>query len=202
MGLTTRRKRPLDRSVPHQRDTRLIIIATEGKETERKYFTLFRDTRIIQIKVLPTGEDNLSSPQHVINRLNGYRVEYQIGEGDELWLMVDVDRWKNLGEIVDEAYRRGYQVAISNPCFEVWLLCHFQDPPKNAQKCQPIEDTLREVLGGSYNKSNLDISQFADKLDSAIQRTEQLDINPKDRWPQSVGSHVYMVVHSIRGLVS
>ena len=201
MALTSRKKRQLNPSVPYRRDTRLIVIATEGRETERQYFNQFGDKRV-HVKMLTTGEDNQSAPQHVIERLTSYSDEYQIGGDDELWLMVDVDRWKNLGEIVREAFQRGYKLAISNPCFEVWLLCHFQDPPKNALKCQPIEDTLREVLGGSYNKSNLDISQFADKLDSAIQRTEQLDINPKDRWPQSVGSHVYRVVHSIRGLVS
>ncbi len=199
MALTTRKKRPLDRSVLHQRDTRLIIIAAEGKETERQYFNLFRDTRI-QVKVLPTGEDNQSSPRHVIDRLTSYREEYQIGDGDELWLMVDVDRWKNLAEIAREALQCDYQLAISNPCFEVWLICHFQEPPQIAQTCQPIEDALREVLGGRYNKSNLVLSQFADKLDSAIQRAEQLDINLKDRWPQCVGSHVYRVVISILGL--
>ncbi len=201
MALTSRKKRPLNPSVPYQRDTRLIVIATEGRETEKQYFDQFGDKRV-HVKMLTTGEDNQSAPQHVIERLISYSDEYQIGGDDELWLMVDVDRWKSLGEIVREAFHRGYKLAISNPCFEVWLLCHFQDPPKIAQKCQPIEDTLREALGGGYSKSNLDISQFADKLDSAIKRTEQLDINPKDRWPQSVGSHVYRVVHSIRGLVS
>ncbi|MCX7112199.1 MAG: RloB family protein [Proteobacteria bacterium] len=201
MGLTSRKKRPLDRSVPHQRDTRLIIIAAEGRETEKQYFAQFRDTRI-QVKVLPTGEDNQSSPQHVIDRLTSYREEYQIGEGDELWVMVDVDRWKNLGEISREALQRDYQLAISNPCFEVWLLYHFQEPPQFAPACQPIEDALRGVLGGSYNKSNLIIAQFAERLNFAINLATKLDANPEDRWPQGVGSHVYRVALSIRGLVS
>ena len=200
MALTSRKKRPLDRSVPHLRDTRLIIIAAEGRETEKQYFAEFSDKRV-HVKVLSTGEDNHSAPQHVIERLTSFREEFQIGEGDELWLMVDVDRWQ-LAEIAREAIQREYQLAISNPCFEVWLLCHFQDPPSDVSGCQPIEDALRIALGGSYNKANLILSQFVDVLDLAIQRAESLDTSPNDRWPQKVGTHVYRVVRSIRSLVS
>ena len=200
MALTSRKKRPLDLNVPYQRDTRLIVIAAEGRETEKQYFAQFGDKRV-HVKVLATGEDNKSAPEHVLMRLTSFRDEYQIGGEDELWLMVDVDRW-NLANIAQEAVQKGYQLAISNPCFEVWLLCHFQDPPPIASACQPIEEALRMALGGSYSKSNLTLSQFADKLDSAMQRAENLDANPKDRWPQTVGSHVYRVVHSIRGLIS
>lgn len=200
MALTSRKKRPLDYNVPYQRDTRLIVIAAEGRETEKQYFAQFGDKRV-HVKVLATGKDNQSAPEHVIERLTRFRDEYQIGGDDELWLMVDVDRW-NLAKIAQEAVQRGYQLAISNPCFEVWLLCHFQEPPAEASVCQPIEDALRAALGGSYNKSKLNISQFVDRLDFALSRAERLDVNPKDRWPQSVGSHVYRVVRSIRGLVS
>ncbi len=201
MALTSRKKRPLDRSVPHLRDSRLIIIAAEGRETEKQYFDQFHDTRI-QVKVMPTGEDNQSSPQHVIDRLNSYREEFQIGVGDELWLMIDVDRWKNLSEIAREALQRGYQLAISNPCFEVWLLSHYKEPPEFAPKCQFIEDDLKDVLGGSYNKSNLNLSQFSGRLDLAIELGKKKYANSTDRWPQNVGSYVYRVALSILGLVS
>ena len=198
MALTSRKKRPLDRSIPHLRDTRLVIIAAEGRETEKRYFSLFRDTRV-QVKVLPTGEDHRSAPQDVINRLHLFREEYQIGEGDELWLMVDVDRWPKLGEIAGEAKQYRYGLAISNPCFEVWLLCHWQDPPLNATVCAPIESALRAALG-SYSKSKLDLAQFAEKIHAATQRASALDLNPGDLWPQVVGSHVYRVAQSIRSL--
>lgn len=199
MALTSRKKRPLDRTVAHLRDTRLIIIAAEGRETEKQYFTLFRDTRV-QVKVLPTEEDNQSSPQHVIDRLHVFQEEYQLGEGDELWLMVDVDRWHKLGEIAGEAKQCQYRLAISNPCFEVWLLCHLQDPPSDASTCRSIEDILKVALGGSYNKANLDLARFAGNIGSAVERARHLDPNPGNLWPQTIGTHVYRVVLSIFGL--
>ena len=199
MALTSRKKRPLDRCIPHLRDTRLVIIAAEGQETEKQYFAVFRDTRV-QVKILPTGADNRSSPQDVINRLHLFRDEYQIGDNDELWLMVDVDRWPKLSEIAGEACQCQYFLAISNPCFEVWLLCHFQEPPHDATYCSPVEDALRAALGGSYNKSSLNIPQFYGRINDAITRAKELDHYSGDRWPQTVGSHVYRVVQSILGL--
>jgi hypothetical protein len=203
MALTSRKKRPLDRTVPHRRDARLIIIAAEGRETEKQYFAQFRDTRV-QVKVLPTGADNHSSPQHVIDRLKDFCNEYQIGDGDELWLMIDVDRWppEALSQISAKAIQRGYQLAISNPCFEVWLLCHFQDPPADALACKTIESELRNALGGSYNKSRLLVSHYAGRLDAAMQRAQRLSGKANDRWPQAVGSHVYLTLQSIRKLAA
>ena len=72
MSLTTRRRRPLNRNIPHPRDTRLVIIATEGEKTEKSYFEsrLFMSLRI-QIKVLETRSGR-SSPNHVLNRLKEF----------------------------------------------------------------------------------------------------------------------------------
>ena len=87
MSLTSRRKRPLDHTVAHLRDTRLIIIAAEGEKTEKQYFSMFRNRRV-QVKVLHT-EDGLSSPKHVFDRLAKYRKAYDVKCDDELWLVAE-----------------------------------------------------------------------------------------------------------------
>lgn len=65
MALTSRKKRPLDRGVEHLGDTRLIIIAAEGHNTEAQYFSLVDSTRV-QVKVLATGADHQSAPEYVL----------------------------------------------------------------------------------------------------------------------------------------
>ncbi len=99
MGLTGRKPRPLNREIAHLRDTKLIIIAAEGRKTEKQYFGIFKNHRV-QVVVIPS-DDNRSAPEYILARLNGYTEEYQIGKNDELWLMVDTDRWgaKKLSEI-------------------------------------------------------------------------------------------------------
>ena len=91
MGLTGRKARPLNRKISHVKDTRLIIIATEGTETEKQYFEIFKKRRV-QVVIIPTP-DNRSAPDHVLSRLDRYAEDYDIGGEDELWLMVDTDRW-------------------------------------------------------------------------------------------------------------
>lgn len=202
MALTSRRRRPLNRTVDHLRDTRLIIIATEGRITEAQYFReLFTDLRV-QVYILSTDEDNRSAPQYVLDRLNDYAEQHQIGGDDELWLMVDKDRWpeKRLASVTREAKQRGYGLAISNPCFEIWLLCHLMDPSQHLiNDCGGMEALLRQTLGG-YNKTRINIENFRGNIQIAIHRARSQDPNPNSRWPHSIGTHVYRVISSILAL--
>lgn len=195
MGITSRKKRPLNRKVGHWRDTRLIIIATEGSHTEKQYFSsLFYDHRV-QVRVLPTGGDGKSSPEYVLGRLSDYKQEYQIGDNDELWLVADVDRWghKKLKGVAQSARQLGINLAISNPCFEVWLLCHHQECDENIVRCDEVCELLRGCLG-EYNKSKIDIHKYAEHIMDAVRRAEKNDKYHGDRWPSGVGTHVYRLV--------
>lgn len=198
MALITRKKRPLDRRVAHFRDTRLVIIATEGRCTEAQYFSLFRSTRV-QVRVLPTGEDNQSSPEHVLERLRGFRDTYDLGGEDELWLMVDVDRWGDakLRHVAREAKNYGVKLAVSNPCFEVWLLFHHVQRIDATDRCSDVTGWLRKALGGSYNKTRLVLDRFRPYVAQALARAEANDAHPNSRWPQQTGTHVYRVVRNI-----
>jgi hypothetical protein len=199
MALTTRRSRPLDRSVEHLGDTRLLIIAAEGRETERQYFAMFRSTRV-QVKVL-SADDDRSAPEYVLGRLRQFRDEYQVGEGDSLWLMLDVDRWgeKKLAAIAREAKASGFGLAVSRPCFEVWLLFHFADRAPDTAKCAEVESALREAMGGSYSKTRLDETRFRPFVRVAAERAQSADSSPQGRWPSSPGSHVYHIARLLDG---
>lgn len=198
MPLTSRRRRPLDRSLEPERDARLVIIAAEGRATERQYFAMFHSTRV-QVKALHTEEDDRSAPEYVLERLRRFHAEYELGEGDSLWLMVDVDRWgsKKLAEVTGEATTVGFGLALSNPCFETWLLFHLSEQLPNTSKCKEMEATLRQALGGSYNKTNIDKARFKPHVQTAAQRAEAADSFRDGRWPNDAGSHVYRVIRDL-----
>jgi hypothetical protein len=46
---------------------------------------------------------------------------------DEFWLVLDVDNWRNLKDIIEMAAKEGVQSAVSNKCFELWLILHIID---------------------------------------------------------------------------
>jgi len=203
MTLRCKKSRPLTREERPLRDARLFILATEDTYAPELYFRLFRNPRV-KVHVLAT-EGGQSGPDHVFRRLDAFRDEYELLPDDELWLMLDTDHWTepnhvaNFGRVCREASQKGYQLAHSNPCFEVWLLLHVfpLDAATQFTRCAEVVIRLREILG-EYSKRTIDARHFpAESVRDAIAQAEALDTNPDDRWPQATGTHVYKVVRKL-----
>ena len=98
----------------------------------------------------------------MIARLDNFKEEVATQKGDQFWLCIDKDHWAdsghidNLVQVLQHCRRKGYHVAISNPCFELWLLLHFEEahPPVGC-KCGEIASRLSAVVGG-YDKTACD----------------------------------------------
>lgn len=203
-----RKKRPLDRSANVVRDASLIVIASEDKYAVRQYFEFFRSTKI-QFKVLET-EDGKSAPEHVLARLVEYMKEYDIDEGDEFWLVCDCDHWikhghiKNLAQVIQLCRQKGIQVALSNPCFELWLLLHFAEFPAEAKLTSAeIEKRLRKAVG-SYDKTkvyNLPIDM--DAVKAAAKRSAD-NQNTSSEIPDRPQTAVHLIIQHLldRGIIS
>ncbi|HEY9300438.1 MAG TPA: RloB family protein [Phormidium sp.] len=177
-----------------RRDTKLFIVATEGEATEKQYFGMFNSTRI-KVEILATPEDGKSSPEYVLKRLDKCKKQYDLNEDDMLWLVSDVDRWgdKKLSSVCSQARQRGYYLAISNPCFEVWLTLHFEDIKTQDRTGNNFKARLRIILG-SYNGSNLDISAYEPNTKDAVNRAKNLHPSSQQDWPPTLGTHVYRLV--------
>jgi hypothetical protein len=177
-----------------RRDARLFIIATEGAVTEKQYFGMFGSSRI-KVEVLPTGSDNQSAPDYVLDRLDSFKEQFDLHEDDMLWLVLDVDRWgdEKLSVVCREARQKNYHLAISNPCFEVWLCLHCDDLDPEDKTCKQFKARLRKILG-SYNGSNLDLSEYEPHLATAVERAQILHSDVQQNWPPTIGTHVYRLV--------
>jgi hypothetical protein len=204
MGLTSRNKRPLNRKILHLRDTRLLIIFSEGEKTEKQYFEsdLFRNHRI-QVKVVES-QNGVSAPKHVFERMKSYIAGVDLEPNDEYWLMTDIDRWPidQLSDVFSKAIRgkRKANLAISNPSFELWLYLHFEEWSAGNCRAAHIKTALRE-LHGSYNSSRLSIDWFEGKVDLAVERAKRMCTNANERWPSNPGTHVYRVVEAIHSVL-
>ena len=201
------------------RDARLIVIASEGKDTERIYFkalaTEYANPRV-HVHILKRSEDeqNNSSPEHVLKQLNDYKKQYSLESDDELWLVVDRDRWTEamLSSVATECAQDNFlHVALSNPCFEIWLLLHLADVSlltaeerqlwlenrRRSKNADPfLKVRLRQEMG-SYHESDYDSLMLIEHVELAIERSITLDKNPADRWPQTLGTRVYLLAESV-----
>lgn len=201
------------------RDARLIVIASEGKDTERIYFTAlakeYTNPRVhVHILERSENEQNNSSPEHVLKQLNDYKSQYELEADDELWLVVDKDQWedKMLSRVATEcALEVSMHMALSNPCFELWLLLHLEDAAsltpeehtlwmENRRKSKNADPYLKVRLRqkmGTYHESSYDAMTLIAHIEDAIERARALDKTPTDRWPQTLGTRVYLLAESV-----
>lgn len=200
------------------RSSRLIIIAAEGECTEKIYFEALRSSvqnSRVHIKILDRSAEDRhnSSPEFVLNQLVQYENENQIADDDELWLVIDKDRWtiKAIKTVAQRCVQdSALHLALSNPCFELWLLLHCVDVETEAQEEKEkllrnakegrsdtyLKRKMREQLG-SYSESNYDASALVCNVNDAITRAEAIDVHKRARWPQGLGTRVYKLAQSI-----
>jgi len=90
---------------------------------------------------------------------------------DEVWAMFDVDEHPKLKEAIELADREGVKVAVSNPCFELWALLHFEDQRGHIERKKLRERLKRHMKG--YDKE-LDFSKLRDTYEAALTRAKAL----------------------------
>ena len=135
-----RPNRGAPRRVPGQRKPRRVIrVLTEGAVTEPAYLIQWaRRSHDTHIDFAESGMAPLTLVQHAREqqRLNNKRGAKQRGDFDEIWCVFDVDAHPNLTQAIAEARDSGIEVALSNPCFELWLILHHQDQTAALHRCQ------------------------------------------------------------------
>src|SRR5262245_56742159 len=104
------------------RDASLVVIACEGAVTEPLYFTGVKErlhSPRLHVEVVLREDPTLSSPEAVLRTLDGFAAEFNLREGDALWLVIDRDpqSWKPgmIAGVVQQCAQKDYQVALSNP---------------------------------------------------------------------------------------
>ena len=124
--MPTRNRRLYEKQPPF-RDATLFVVICEGEKREPAYFEFF-DGLTSRIKVRAVGSvEGKSAPSHLLDNAIDASRKYDLSSDDELWFVIDIDRWINhIHDIQDQcATKPNWFIALSNPCFEVWLYYHF-----------------------------------------------------------------------------
>ncbi len=210
MSLTSRRSRPLPRDTGLVRDARLFVIATEDTKAPKQYFSFFPSSRV-HVEVLETT-GGCSSPGHVVERLAKYAEAYQIGEDDQLWVLLDTDHWvegshkRGLIAALDTARQRGFRIAMSNPCFDLWLLLHHQavTAADGIENCDAVGRRLRDpAVLGEFNKTRLKSEHYPYvAVTNAVRNARALEWQMGDAaggfWPEKPGTRVFRLIEELR----
>ena len=137
------------------RSASLFVIVCEGEKRERQYFEYFDGlSSRIRIKVVPSS-DGKSSPKHLLDNAYAELERIQFVDDDELWFVLDIDKWAtqihSLHIVCKE--KANWDIAISDPCFEVWLYYHFNDntPSMQLSGCGDWKQLLHSIHPGGFD---------------------------------------------------
>jgi RloB-like protein len=197
---------------------KMFLLAYEGNETEPTYFeALKKDYRfnneIIEIVSLRRNKDDTkSAPKYVFENLQRIKQEYDLANSDELWMIIDRDRnGKNIERYNQKCNEESnFYLALSNPCFEFWLLLHLKDLSEfnqeelilifenkkiNKSRRTYLKSLLSKILPDGYNESNLKPERFLPNLEIAIKRAKALSKN--EEYPISLGTDIHKLIQKI-----
>ena len=144
------------------KEGKLYFIFCEGERRETTYFYFFnRIASQIIIQIVPI-EDGKNSPMGLYNNAcqdllksdENPNPSYQLNGEDELWFIIDTDKWGKEVDTLREsvAKHKNWFIAQSNPSFEVWLYYHFEKtkPQRNVENWKAFLD---EVIKGGFNSN-------------------------------------------------
>lgn len=157
---------------------KIIFIGAEGKnKTETKYFNSFN--RLQDTYIVKFARNNRTDPKGMVTSIHKEASTEGITgrNGDEVYVLLDADSEQYKKEQIKEAISIGknknVNVIISNPCFELWLLLHFEYTTKYFSSNRELIKELKRYIK-NYEK-NLDVfTMLEDKQMDALKNAKKL----------------------------
>jgi hypothetical protein len=199
------KKRGYKRDLPQElmRDYKLFAIACEGIKREPEYFNVFQYISS-RIKVdiidnivsdfdMQSNHPQKSAPKWVLDRAVKYIDKEGLLDEDELWFVMDIDRWslEQLREIATYCNQYpNWHIVLSNPCFEVWLYFHKKADIKSSKSisCQDFKNEISQLEKGGYHSY-----KFIPNLHDAIHNAKTQDSSPDHFMPALKETKVYQL---------
>ncbi len=179
MAKRNRDRRPARRT-PYKTSKPVILVVTEGKLTEPNYIKTFANYhKNPRVKVLLYG--GVGVPKTIAEYARKLKSEKEKEakaqkddniKFDEVWCVFDIDQHPSIPEALQIAHSNGLFLAISNPCFELWLWLHFAPQP-GLQDRHKLQSMLQEHIPG-YSK-DVDFANISHGYKSAVLRAEKLE---------------------------
>jgi hypothetical protein len=193
MANARNRDRRPGRRAPSRDPKPTILIVTEGERTEPEYFrgfvSAYRNPRVT-IQVAPEHGVPRTLVEIAKRRKNGALEDAAREKDDNLafdsvWCVFDMDEHPQVGEAKEMARDNGIDLAISNPCFELWLLLHFRENPgmqdratMKAMLTKHVPDYDKHIEFAAYSAGYQQAAARAERMDQAAEKTGEPGRNP------------------------
>ena len=179
------RQRKPGRRKPFRDPLPIILIVCEGEKTEPQYFSGYRRAcHNPRVNIIVADEHGV--PKTLVEIAKQYKTEAEEDASrekddnlayDSVWCVFDIDEHPLVPDAKQMARDNGIELAISNPCFELWLLLHFQDNPGMKDR-NKIQKMLSKHVP-EYDK-HVEYTTYSTGYEDAVKRAKRMDQDAED----------------------
>jgi hypothetical protein len=154
-------------------------VFVEGLRTEDLYLTYwrrqYRDR--VRVEIDPFRGGPLQLVERAVQAMRNEALDARKGRGrahDQIWCVFDRDEHPNFAKAIALAGSHSINLAISNPCLELWFILHFENQTAYLER-QAAQHRAAELLGSSTVLNDAALSALANNYDEARRRAIKLD---------------------------
>ncbi|MFF6993736.1 RloB family protein [Streptomyces sp. NPDC008313] len=170
---TPRRESTLRRRPAHREPCVPVLVVCGARNTEPAYLRGLLasvDNRAVSVKIKVCDQDPVSVVRHTVTERDRADGHYH-----QAWCVLDVDEFAHLEEALRLAETEDVQVALSNPCFELWLLLHHREHTASVAGYQQAKRHL-VTHHPAYSKvaREFDFGRYREGWRDAVERARKL----------------------------
>lgn len=201
---------PKQRNSNRRKRKSVIVISAEGRnKTETLYLKNFNSENVRIHFATGGATDPVNMVKELIHECEEQEIDGELG--DRAYCIIDSDLKADKDQKIKEADQEAkkyskynMEVIVSNPCFEVWFLCHFGYSTKQYQSNDEVLKDLECKISG-YSKNRSDIYELlCSHQSTAIKNAKKLErFNLEDGRKMHTAefqpsTEVYKIVESIK----
>ena len=181
-----RKPRKPGRSPANRNPYERVLIVCEGTKTEPKYFQVIKKELGLTSADIDIDDTHGPTPNAIANRaIRKIKEAKDAGNPyDKIFCVFDRDRHEDFYTASDKMVKHSCTLARSWPCFEYWLLLHFDYKRTNFKETGKITKSdaciamlekriKKENNLPKYRKNYNDFEALMDRLDDAIKNSRQ-----------------------------
>lgn len=171
------------------------LIVCEGEKTEPLYFQGLKDALRLgtaDVRVIPCSDG--TDPRTIVQFAHANRQGF-----DRVFCVFDGDRPQHLATALDHARRCRLTVILTTPCFEWWLLLHFEKSAgayTMVSGCSTgdrvVQDLRRHIP--DYQKNQNVFPKLRGRLATAIKHAQEIERENQDSGSTDPATRVHELI--------
>lgn len=123
---------------------RVLVVCEDTKSSRLYLWSLLRDLRLTAIDIVGPDQTGHTDPPGIVEWAIEQRGPRRKPSYDHVWVVFDRDQHEVAGPI-DRAHGAGLRVAFSNPCWEIWIVAHFDGSTRPRHRDDAFAEAKRHV---------------------------------------------------------